>query len=129
MRARLVDHTVGLRLRLGEDPVGLGASVREHRLGLRIRLGHRRLGVLAGITDQRVTLVEDILRVVELAGDGVLDVVEEFQHVAARHDAPGGHRHTPRLFDDRDQLVESLKYPVHSHPNPALAWLQQLVIL
>ena len=29
----------------------------------------------------------------------------------------------------RHELVESLKYPVHSHPNPALACLQQLVNL
>lgn len=85
--------------------------------------------MLAGVADERVALVEHVLRVVELAGDGVLDVVEQFQHVAARDDTACGHRHTPCLFDDRDQLVESLKYPVHSHPNPALAWLQQLVNL
>ena len=107
----------------------LGAGMRQHGLGLGVGLGHRRLGVLARIADQGVALIEDVLSVVEFARDGVLDVVEEFEHVTARHDAARGHRHTPRLLDNRHEFVESLKYPVHSHPNPALACLQQLVNL
>ena len=129
MRARLVDHAIRLGLGLGQDAVGLGTGMCKHGLGLGVGLGHRRLGMLPRITDQGVTLVEDVLSVVELARDRVLDVVEEFEHVTARHDTARGHRHTPRLLDNRHELVESLKYPVHSHPNPALACLQQLVNL
>jgi hypothetical protein len=49
----------------------------------------------------------------ELAGDRVLDVVDQLQDVAARHHTAGGHRHTAGLFNDRAQFVERFKNSVH----------------
>ena len=63
----------------------------------------------------RVARVEHVLGVVELAGDGVLDVVEQFEDIAAGHHAAGRHRHTAGFFDDRAELVERLKNSVHGN--------------
>jgi hypothetical protein len=53
--------------------------------------------------------VQDVLGVVELAGDRVLDVVDQFEHVAARHHAARRHRDAAGLFDDRTQFIERFK--------------------
>ena len=63
----------------------------------------------------RVAGVEHVLGVVEFAGDGVLDVVEQLEHVAAGHHAARRHRHAAGFFDDRAELVERLKYSVHGN--------------
>ena len=47
------------------------------------------------------------------AGDRVLDVVDQFQHVTARHHATGRHRNPAGLLDDGTQFVESFKNSVH----------------
>jgi hypothetical protein len=64
-----------------------------------------------------VATIEDVLRIVEFAGDGVLDVVDQLEHVAAWHHTACRHRNTARFFDDRAKLVESLKYSVHGTPS------------
>ncbi len=69
--------------------------------------------MLLGLPQQLVAGVQHVLGVVEFAGDGVLDVVDQFQHVAARHDAAGRHRHAAGLFDDRTQFIERFKNSVH----------------
>jgi hypothetical protein len=69
--------------------------------------------VVLGLAQHRVAGVEDVLGVVELAGDGVLDVVDELEHVASRDDAAGRHRHAAGFLDDRAQLVERFKNSVH----------------
>ncbi|BBZ27832.1 hypothetical protein MMAD_21270 [Mycolicibacterium madagascariense] len=63
--------------------------------------------------------VEDVLRVVEFAGDGVLDVVEQLEHVASGHHAAGRHRHTAGFLDDGSELVERFEYSVHGNTLPA----------
>ena len=59
-----------------------------------------------GVVDDLVAAVQDVLGVVELAGKRLADVVEQLEHVTARHDAVRGHRDAPSLLDDRDQRVE-----------------------
>lgn len=117
---RLADHPIGLRLGFGQDPVGLGARMRHHvrRLGRRIVDGL--VGQVAGITDEGIALVENILRIVEFAGDRILDVVKKSEHISARHDAASRHRKASRLLDDSDKFVQSFKYAVHSYPNLAM---------
>ena len=113
MGAGLAHHAVGLGLRLGEHPIGFRARVAQQRLRLGVGAGDRGVGVLFGLVEQRVSCVQDVLSIVELTGDRVLDVVDQFQHITARDDAAGGHRHTAGLFDYRAQLVERFKYSVH----------------
>ena len=71
--------------------------------------------MLLGLVQQLVTGVEHVLRVVEFAGDGVLDVVDQFEHVAAGHHTTCRHRHAAGFFDNRAQLVERFKYSVHGN--------------
>ena len=71
--------------------------------------------MLLGLAQQRVPGVEDVLRVVEFAGDRVLDVVDQLEDVAAGHHAACRHRHAAGFFDDRAQLVERFKYSVHGN--------------
>ncbi len=111
----LGDHPVGLRLGVGEQPVGLGAGVVDQRIGLLRRRPHHRVGMLLGLAQQRVAGVEHVLRVVELAGNRVLDVVDQLQDIAAGHHASGRHRHAARFFDNRAQLVERFKNSVHGN--------------
>ena len=69
--------------------------------------------MLLGVAQHRIAGVEHILGVVEFAGDRVLDVVDQFEDVAAGHHAARRHRHAARLFDDGTQFVERFKYSVH----------------
>ena len=71
--------------------------------------------MLLGVAQHRVAGVEHVLGVVEFAGDGVLDVVEQLENVAAGHHAAGRHRHATGFFDDRAELVERLEYSVHGN--------------
>ena len=45
--------------------------------------------------------------------DGTGDVVDQFEHVAARHHAARRHRDAAGLFDDRTQFIERFKNSVH----------------
>ncbi len=73
--------------------------------------------MLLGLAQQLVAGVQHVLGVVEFAGDGVLDVVDQLEHVAARDHATCRHRHAAGLFDDRAQLIERFKYSVHGTPS------------
>ena len=77
--------------------------------------------MIGGVAEHVLALVEHVLGVVELARNRVLDVVEQFEDIATRHDTAGRHGNTSCLFDDGHEFVESFKYPVHSYPNPAHA--------
>ena len=111
----LADHAVGLRLGVGEQPVGLGAGVVDQRIGLGRRRRHHRAGMLLGLAQQRVASVQDILGVIEFAGDGVLDVVDQLEDITAGHHAARRHRHAARFFHNRAQLIERFKYSVHGN--------------
>ena len=113
VRAGLGDHPVGLGLGVGQQPVGLAAGMAEDGFGLGVRIRHRRLGMLLGLVEHRVPCIQHILGIVELAGDRVLDVIDQFQHITARDDTAGSHRHTAGLFDYCAQLIERFKYSVH----------------
>ncbi len=113
--AGLGHHPVGLRLGVGKQPVGFGARVVDQRIGLGGGRGHHRVGVILGFAQQRVTGVEDVLGVVELAGYRVLDVVDQLEDIAAGHHAACRHRHAAGFFDDRAQLVERFKNSVHGN--------------
>lgn len=96
------------------SPTGMA----QRGVGFRGGRGHHAVGVLLGVTQHGVAGVQHILGVVEFAGDGVLDVVDEFEDVAPGYHAARRHRHAARLFDDGTQLVERFKYSVHSaHPS------------
>ena len=71
--------------------------------------------MLLGFAQQPVAGVEDVLRVVEFAGDRVLDVVDQLQDVTAGHHATRRHRHAARFFHNRAQLVERFKNSVHGN--------------
>ena len=71
--------------------------------------------MLLGLAQQRVPGVENILGVVEFARYGVLDVVDQFEDIAARHHAAGRHRHAAGFFHNRAQLVERFKNSVHGN--------------
>lgn len=115
MLTRLGDHAVCLGFCIGQQAVGLGTGMAEHAVGLGVGTRDHRFGVLLGLAQQRVAGIEHVLCVVEFTGNGVLDVVDEFEHIPARDDAAGGHRHTARFFDDRAELVERFKNSVHGN--------------
>ena len=87
---------------------------RQQRSGLGLGARAGLLGLLRGVVDQLVAPVQHVLGVVQLAGQRLPDVVEQLQHLAARHDAVRGHRQAPRLLDDGDQRVERFEDPVHA---------------
>jgi hypothetical protein len=68
-----------------------------------------------GFAQQRVTRVENVLGVVELAGYRILDVVDQLKDIAAGHHAAGRHRHATGFFDYRAQLIERFKNSVHGN--------------
>jgi len=113
VRTGLGHHPVGLRLGVGQQPVGLGAGMAQQRLGLGAGAVDGGVGVILGLLQHRVAGVEHVLRVVQLAWDGVLDVVDQFQDVAARNHAAGRHRNTTGFFDDGAQFIERFKNSVH----------------
>jgi len=118
MRLGLGNHAVGLRLCLRQEAIGLCTRMRQQRIGLRGGLTDEGVGAHSRVADQLVALIEDVLRVVEVAGDGVLDVVEQFEHVASGDHATRSHRHTARFFDDGAQFIQRFEYPVHSYLTP-----------
>ena len=71
--------------------------------------------MLLGLAQQRVASVQHVLGVIEFAGDGVLDVVDQLEDVSAGHHAACRHRHAAGFFDNRAQLVERFKYSVHGN--------------
>ncbi len=73
--------------------------------------------MVLGLAQQRIPRVEDILGIVEFAGDRILDVVDQLEDIAAGHYAAGGHRHAAGLFYDPAQLIERFKYSVHGTPS------------
>ncbi len=81
------------------------------------------------LVQQRVAGIEHVLSVVELTRDGVLDVVDQFQHVATGHDAARGHRHATSFLDNSAQLVERLKNSVHGNTLPASLLLLVCLVL
>ena len=113
VRTGFGDHPVGLRFGIREQPVRLATGMAEHGLGFGVGIGDRGVGVFLGLVEQRVASVQHVLGIVEFAGDGVLDVIDKFQHIAARDDTAGSHRHTAGLFDYCAQFVERFKYSVH----------------
>ena len=66
-----------------------------------------------GLPQQVVAGVEHVLGVIEFAGDRILDVVDQFEDVAAGNHAPRRHGHPAGLLDDGAQLVERFKNSVH----------------
>jgi len=58
-------------------------------------------------------VVQHVLRVVQLAGQGLAELVEQVEHVAPRYHAVGGHRQAACFLDHRDQRVERFEDPVH----------------
>ena len=87
----------------------------ERLLSIGVRLADHRLVMLLGLTQQRIAGIQNILGVIELAGNGVLDVVDQLKDIAAGHDASGGHRNAARFFNNGAQLVERFKYSVHGY--------------
>lgn len=67
------------------------------------------------LVEHRVPGIQHILGVVELTGNGVLDVVEQLQDIAAGHHAPGRHRHATGFFDDCAEFVKRLKHSIHGN--------------
>ena len=61
-----------------------------------------------------------VLGVVEFARDRILDVVDQFEDIPARHDTTRGHRHTAGLFNDRAHLIEGFKNSVHGDTFPGV---------
>ena len=117
---------LGLGAGLRQRALGLLAGVGEQLIGLGLRAGPGLLGLLGGVVDELVTPVEHVLGVVQLAGQRLPDVVQQFEHLAARDHAVRGHRQAPRLLDDGDQRVERFEDPVHARhhltaPPPARA--------
>ena len=110
-----LDHPVGLGFGVGEKPVSLRAGVVDHRLRLGGRRGHHRVRVRLRVMQHRIARVQDVLGVVQFAGNRILDVVDQFQHVTAGHDATGCHRHATGFFDNGAQLVQRFKDSVHGH--------------
>ena len=104
---------LGLGAGVGDQPVGFGVrgGERGRGVGLRPRAGLLRL--LRGVVDELVAAVQHVLRVVQLAGQRLADVVEQLKHVAAGDDAVRGHRDPSRLLDHGDQRVEGFEDPVH----------------
>ena len=78
-----------------------------------VRCGHDRVGALLGPAQDLVLVVQHVLGVVQLARDGVLDVVDQFEDIPAGHHAACRHRHAAGFFDDRTQFIESFKNSVH----------------
>ncbi|AGL28367.1 hypothetical protein J113_20310 [Mycobacterium tuberculosis CAS/NITR204] len=113
--ACLADHPISLRLRVRQDPVSLGAGVVEYRLRLSGRRGHHRVSVRLSVLQHRITCVEDVLRVIQLTGDRILDVVDQLQHIPTRDDATCRHRHASGFFDYGAQFVQRFKDSVHGH--------------
>ena len=73
--------------------------------------------MLLGLVQQLVTGVQHVLGIVEFAGDGVLDVVDQLEHVATRDHTTCRHGDAAGLFHDRAQLIERFKYSVHGTPS------------
>ena len=105
----LVDHPVGLVLRVSNERSGLGLRIAEHGFRLGVRVAENALRVLLCGADQHVgavlrppqdlvLFVQNVLRVVEVDGDGVPEVVEKPEHLVAGHHAIGGHRHAVGLL-------------------------------
>ena len=82
-----------------------------------------------GLVQQRVAGIEHVLGVVQLTRDRVLDVVDQFEDIAAGYHAARGHRHTASLFDNGTQLVERLKNSVHGNTLPASLLLPVCLVL
>ena len=68
-----------------------------------------------GVVQHRIARIQHVLGVVELAGDRVFDVVDQLQHIAARHHTAGRHRHAAGFFDNGAQFVQRFKDSVHGH--------------
>jgi len=113
--ARLGDHPIRRALGVGQDPIRLRPGVVEQRVRLGSGRRDHRFGVLLGLAEHAVAGVKHVLGVVELTGDGVLDVVYQLEHVTTGHHAPSGHRHAAGFFHDCAELVERLKYSVHGN--------------
>ena len=113
--AGLAHHAVGLRFGVRQEPVGLGAGVVEHRVGLGCRRGHHGVGVRLGVMQHRVTSIEHVLGIIEFAGDRILDVVDQLQHVTSRNHTAGRHGHAAGFFDNGAQFVQRFKDSVHGH--------------
>ena len=104
----------GLGAGVGEQPVGFGVRGRERGRGVGLRPRAGLLRLLRGVVDELVAAVQHVLRVVQLAGQRLADVVEQLKHVAAGDDAVRGHRDPSRLLDHGDQRVEGFEDPVHA---------------
>jgi hypothetical protein len=115
--AGLGDHAIGLRLRIGEQPVGFGPRVVDQRIRLGRRRRHHGAGVLFGLAEQCVASIEHVLGVVEFARNRVLDVIDQLEDITAGHHAAGRHGHTARFFNNGAQLIERFKYSVHGTPS------------
>ena len=78
--------------------------------------------MLPGFPKHGVAGVQHILGVIEFTGDRILDVVDQLEHVPARHHAAGRHRHTAGFFEDRAQFVKCFKNSVHGAALQLARW-------
>ena len=81
------------------------------------------------LVQQRVAGVEHVLGVVQLTRDRVLDVVDQFEHVAPRDNAARGHGNATSFLDNGTQFVERLKNSVHGNTLPASLLLPVCLVL
>jgi hypothetical protein len=123
------DHPVGLRLRVGQDAVGFRAGMVEQRIRLGGRRRHRGVRVRLRFVQERVAGIEHVLGIVQLARDRVLDVVDQFEHVAPGDNAARGHGDATSFLDNGTQFIERLKNSVHGNTLPASLLLPVCLVL
>src|SRR5699024_12848680 len=66
------------------------------------------------VVDARIALIQHGLRSVQLRRERVAQLVEEHQHVAARHHAMRRHRDAIGLLDGLVEFIEGFKDAVHA---------------
>ena len=65
---RVVDHAIGGGAGLADEAVGLGARSGDHGVGVGLGGGDGGVGILSRVPDDGITLVEDVLCVVQFGG-------------------------------------------------------------
>jgi hypothetical protein len=113
--AGLVYHPIGLRFRIGKQPVRLGTRMVQQRVRLGGRRRHHGFGVRLGVVQHRIARIQHVLGVIQLTRDRIFDVVDQLQHVTAGHHTTGSHGHTAGFFDNGAQFIQRFKDSVHGH--------------
>src|SRR5699024_8610352 len=122
--ASLGDQAVSFILGLGDRGGGTLFGVAHHRfrtgvsllknpIALRLGIGDHAVGAILSIVKNLVAVVEDVLGVVHLDGNGVTHLVEDVEHLAARHHAIGCHGHAISLLHHVLEIVHALEGFVH----------------